>query len=54
MRVIKTLTPAEREAITKFYMLEQSAEQICSELNMPESEFLKLKSRVKKTIDKEN
>ena len=48
-RILSELTPKEREALDRFYCLQQSAEQICSELQIDAEKLRKLKSRVKVT-----
>jgi RNA polymerase sigma-70 factor, ECF subfamily len=46
-RVLGELSDRDREILTRFYMLEQSQEQICSEMSLSETQFRLLKSRAK-------
>lgn len=45
--VLSSLAPRDREVLTRFYLYEQSQEQICAELNLSETQFRLLKSRAK-------
>jgi len=45
--VLKRLAPRDREILTRFYLHEESQEQICSEMNLSETQFRLLKSRAK-------
>ncbi len=46
-RVLGELSPRDREILTRFYLLEQSQDQICSEMRLSETQFRLLKSRAK-------
>lgn len=45
--VLRGAAPADREMLIRFYLCEQPAEQICSEMGVTETEFRLLKSRAK-------
>jgi len=47
IRVMKSNSPRDREILTRFYLLEQSQEQICAEMSLTETQFRNLKSRAK-------
>ena len=46
-RVLAELSGRDREILTRFYIREQSQEQICSEMSLTETQFRLLKSRAK-------
>ena len=46
-RVLGELSPRDREILTRFYLREQSQDQICSEMDLTETQFRLLKSRAK-------
>ena len=46
-RVLSELNDRDREILTRFYLTEQSQEQICSEMGLSETQFRLLKSRAK-------
>ncbi len=46
-RVLSQLTDRDREILTRFYLHEQSQEQICTEMLLTETQFRLLKSRAK-------
>jgi len=46
-RVLGELQKRDREILTRFYLLEQSQDQICSEMALTETQFRLLKSRAK-------
>ena len=46
-RVLGELSQRDREILTRFYLLEQSQDQICSEMALSETQFRLLKSRAK-------
>jgi RNA polymerase sigma-70 factor (ECF subfamily) len=46
-RVLGELCDKDREILTRFYLREQSQEQICSEMALTETQFRLLKSRAK-------
>jgi len=45
--VLLRLSPRDREVLTRFYLLEQSKQQICAEMGLTETQFRLLKSRAK-------
>jgi RNA polymerase sigma factor (sigma-70 family) len=45
--VLRSLSHRDREILTRFYLLEQSQEQICAQMNLTETQFRLLKSRAK-------
>jgi len=45
--VLMCLSERDREILTRFYLDEQSQEQICREMNLSETQFRLLKSRAK-------
>ena len=46
-RVLEELCPRDREILTRFYLYEQSQNQICTEMSLTETQFRLLKSRAK-------
>jgi RNA polymerase sigma-70 factor (ECF subfamily) len=46
-RVLEELAERDREILTRFYLHEQSQEEICSEMALTETQFRLLKSRAK-------
>ena len=46
-RVLDELTPRDREILTRFYLREQGQDQICSEMELTDTQFRLLKSRAK-------
>jgi RNA polymerase sigma factor (sigma-70 family) len=46
-RVLQELGKRDREILTRFYLREQSQEQICAEMSLTETQFRLLKSRAK-------
>ena len=46
-RVLGELPDRDRDILTRFYLLEQSQDQICSEMGLSETQFRLLKSRAK-------
>jgi len=46
-RVLEELGERDREILTRFYLHEQGQEQICSEMDLTETQFRLLKSRAK-------
>lgn len=46
-RVLSELSKRDREILTRFYLREQSQDQICSEMLLTETQFRLLKSRAK-------
>jgi RNA polymerase sigma-70 factor, ECF subfamily len=45
--VLDELSPRDREILNRFYLDEQSQEQICDDMNLSETQFRLLKSRAK-------
>jgi RNA polymerase sigma-70 factor (ECF subfamily) len=46
-RVLSEIPARDREILTRFYLLEQSQEQICAEMQLSDTQFRLLKSRAK-------
>jgi RNA polymerase sigma factor (sigma-70 family) len=46
-KVLKSIAPRDREILVRFYLQEQTAEQICAEMGLTETQFRLLKSRAK-------
>jgi RNA polymerase sigma-70 factor, ECF subfamily len=46
-RVLSEIPQRDREILTRFYLLEQSQEQICTEMELSDTQFRLLKSRAK-------
>ena len=46
-RILNSMREREREVLTRFYVHEQSADQICREMELSETQFRLLKSRAK-------
>ncbi|MBI4890547.1 MAG: sigma-70 family RNA polymerase sigma factor [Acidobacteria bacterium] len=47
IKVLRGISQRDREILTRFYLYEQSQEQICEEMNLTETQFRLLKSRAK-------
>jgi RNA polymerase sigma factor (sigma-70 family) len=47
VRVLKSIAPRDREILIRFYLWEQPAEQICTEMGLSDTQFRLLKSRAK-------
>lgn len=47
VRVLRAISMRDREILTRFYLYEQTQEQICDEMNLSETQFRLLKSRAK-------
>jgi RNA polymerase sigma-70 factor, ECF subfamily len=47
LKVLEELGSRDREILTRFYLREQSQEEICSEMGLTETQFRLLKSRAK-------
>jgi RNA polymerase sigma-70 factor (ECF subfamily) len=45
--VLRSISRRDREILTRFYLLEQSQEQICADMNLTDTQFRLLKSRAK-------
>lgn len=46
-KVLEELSPRDREILTRFYLMEQSQDQICAEMALSDTQFRLLKSRAK-------
>lgn len=46
-RVLQSISRRDREILTRFYLLEQSQQQICGQMKLTETQFRLLKSRAK-------
>jgi len=46
-RVLHSISRRDREILTRFYLLDQSQEQICNQMHLTETQFRLLKSRAK-------
>ena len=46
-RVLNSISKRDREILTRFYLLEQTQDQICDQMNLTETQFRLLKSRAK-------
>lgn len=46
-QVLRSISPRDREILTRFYLYEQTQEQICEEMGLTETQFRLLKSRAK-------
>lgn len=47
LQVLRSISPRDREILTRFYIYEQTQEQICKEMGLTETQFRLLKSRAK-------
>jgi len=47
MRILNSLHPREREVLMRFYLREQTPEEICRDLELTETQFRLIKSRAK-------
>src|SRR5580692_2109599 len=47
VRVLKSIAPRDREVLIRFYLWEQPAEKICTEMGLTDTQFRLLKSRAK-------
>lgn len=47
LEVLRSISPRDREILTRFYLYEQTPEQICEEMGLTETQFRLLKSRAK-------
>lgn len=50
--LLSTLTPKEREIITRFYLHEESKDDICREMRLTETQFRLAKSRAKQRLSR--
>jgi RNA polymerase sigma-70 factor (ECF subfamily) len=46
-KVLRSLSPRDREILTRFYLRNQTQEQICREMDLTDTQFRLLKSRAK-------
>jgi DNA-directed RNA polymerase specialized sigma24 family protein len=46
--IVERLAPLEREALTRFYLLAQTSEEICQSLELTDDQLRKLKSHVRR------
>ncbi len=46
-RILRALSPRDREILTRFYLKEESQEKICAEMRLTDTQFRLLKSRAK-------
>jgi DNA-directed RNA polymerase specialized sigma24 family protein len=49
-RLVRALSPLERDALTRFYLLEQTPDQIHRDLGIDPGRLRELKSRVRKAL----
>jgi RNA polymerase sigma-70 factor, ECF subfamily len=47
MRILRSIPPRDREVLTRFYLDEQPAEQVCDEMGLSGTQFRLIKSRAK-------
>ena len=47
VQVLQEISPRDREILTRFYLHGQEQDEICQEMNLPETQFRLLKSRAK-------
>lgn len=47
LQVLRSISPRDREILTRFYLYEQTQEQICEEMGLTDTQFRLLKSRAK-------
>ncbi len=45
--ILRSISNRDREILTRFYLLEQTQQQICVEMQLSETQFRLLKSRAK-------
>jgi DNA-directed RNA polymerase specialized sigma24 family protein len=48
-KILARLAPVEREALARFYLLDQDAVRIAAELGINNSQFQELKARIRRT-----
>ncbi len=51
-QMLATLSAKEREILTRFYIHEESKDQICSEMNLTDTQFRLSKSRAKQRLSR--
>lgn len=47
LQILRSISRRDREILTRFYLLEETQEQICHEMDLSETQFRLLKSRAK-------
>jgi RNA polymerase sigma-70 factor (ECF subfamily) len=47
MQTLNSIAPRDREILMRFYLREEPADRICSEMGLSETQFHLLKSRAK-------
>lgn len=47
IRLLQSIPPRDREILTRFYLREQTAQEICRDLDLTETQFRLIKSRAK-------
>ena len=47
MRILESIPKRDREVLTRFYLEEESAEEICQTMGLSETQFRLIKSRAK-------
>jgi RNA polymerase sigma-70 factor (ECF subfamily) len=47
IKILKSISQRDRDVLTRFYLMEQSQEQICMDMNLTDTQFRLLKSRAK-------
>ena len=45
--VLRSISVRDREILTRFYLMEETQEEICEEMNLSDTQFRLLKSRAK-------
>ena len=51
--LLRACSRRDREILTRFYILEQTQQQICAEMDLNETQFRLLKSRAKQRFSEE-
>ncbi len=47
IKILKSISQRDRDVLTRFYLMEQSQEQICMDMSLTDTQFRLLKSRAK-------
>lgn len=50
MLALESLSELERDALRRYYLMEQSVDQVCHDLGLGHAQFKALKARVKKAL----
>jgi DNA-directed RNA polymerase specialized sigma24 family protein len=50
MLALENLSEPEREALRRYYLMEQTTDQVCRDLGLDHAEFETLKDRVRKAF----